>query len=126
MDRVNPSVVCRAAVQGDDFAKHIIKKIVDNISLEILQLALILDPQLIALGGDICKLPSVHELFVEPIIENVRKSIPFSSNVVIGLSALGEHAGVIGASFFAIESLLTGEFPYALDYEIFSQLKAVQ
>ena len=124
VDRVNPSVVCLAANQGDDFAQQIIKKIVDIISLEILQLTLILDPQLISLGGDFCKLPSVNELFVEPIVENVRKSIPFSSNVTIGLSALGEHAGVVGASFFAIESLLTGEFPYAIDYEIFSPMKS--
>jgi hypothetical protein len=55
----------------------------------------------------------------------VRKSIPRASQVGIRLSSLGEDAGVIGASFFAVESLLSGEFPYAVDYEIFSPVKGV-
>jgi predicted NBD/HSP70 family sugar kinase len=125
LKKLDPSVVCIAATRGDKVALEIVAEVVDIISIEIIQLTLILNPQLIVIGGDFCNLPSVNELFVEPIIKNIRRSIPFISPVDIKLSALGEDAGVIGASFFAIESLLTGEFPYAIDYKIFSPTNSV-
>jgi len=80
---------------------------------------LIQNPQIIILGGNICNLPKVNKLFVNPIIENVRGSVPLKIPKIT-LSSLGEDAGVVGASFYAIESLLMGEFPYKIEKEAVS------
>lgn len=117
LSRINPRVVCEAAVGGDRLARKVLAEIVDYLSLSTIQLILILNPQIIVLGGEICKLPYVEQLFVLPIIDNVQRTIPFPLPE-IKLSELGENAGVMGASFLAIESLLIGEFPYAIDTEM--------
>ena len=88
-------------------------------TLGIINLILILNPQIIVLEGDICNLPEVHKLFINPIRVLVDESIPFEIPE-IKLSSLGEDAGVVGASFLVIESLLLGEFPYTIDFEVFS------
>jgi predicted NBD/HSP70 family sugar kinase len=119
IDSIDPGTVCIAALRGDKFAENIIDDIVDLLSLLIINFILILNPQIILLGGDICSLPGVKTLFLQKIVNNVTVSCPFKMPE-IKLSALGEDAGIIGASFFAIESLLVGEFPYTIDYEIFS------
>ncbi|MBA7598507.1 hypothetical protein ES703_05525 [subsurface metagenome] len=69
---------------------------------------------IIVLGGDICNLPEVNRLFLEPIKEKIRDSMPFEIPE-IELSLLGEDAGIVGASFQAIESLLTNKFPYKIE-----------
>jgi len=119
VDNIDPGTVCAAALQGDEFAGNIIDDIVDLLSLLIINFILILSPQIILLGGDICGLLGVENLFIQKIVNNVTESFPFKMPE-IKLSSLGEDAGITGASFFAIESLLIGEFPYTIDYEIFS------
>ncbi|MBA7630112.1 N-acetylmannosamine kinase [subsurface metagenome] len=119
INNLNPSIVCEAAVRNDKVSKDIISEIVEYLALGIINLILILNPQIIVLGGDICNLPEVHKLFINPIRVLVNESIPFEIPE-IKLSSLGEDAGVVGASFLAIESLLLGEFPYTIDFEVFS------
>jgi N-acetylglucosamine repressor len=111
---IDAHMVCIAANSGDRLAAEILKEIVEYLSLSIIQLTLILNPQLVVLGGDLCRLPHVDTLFVKPILENVTRAIPFQPPV-IKLSALGEKAGVVGATILATEYLLSGEFPYSID-----------
>jgi predicted NBD/HSP70 family sugar kinase len=113
--QVTPAAVCVAAAKGDLVASEVLKETVDHLSLSMIQLILILNPEIIVLGGDICRLPNVEDLFLNPIVKNVERSIPFNPPP-IRISSLGENAGVIGASCLAIETLLTGEFPYAMEY----------
>lgn len=113
--QITPADVCIAAAKGDAIANEILKEIVDHLSLSMIQLILILNPEIIVLGGDICRLPNVENLFLNPIVRNVERSIPFNPPP-IRISFLGENAGVIGASCLAIETLFTGEFPYAMEY----------
>jgi len=114
---LTPSAVCRAAIEGDRIANEIISEIVESLSLVTINLILILNPQIIVFGGEICNLPGVKTLFIDPIRETVAASIPFEIPK-IKISSLGENAGVIGASFLAIESLLLGEFPYTIDLNV--------
>jgi len=118
IDKIDSYVVCDAAIREDKFASSIIKQIVNILSIMIIYFILILDPQVILIGGDICNLPMVNKLFINPIIDNVKNSIPFKIPK-IRLSSLGEDAGIIGASFFAIESLLVGDFPFQFDHALY-------
>jgi len=115
--KVEPSLVCESAINGDKLANDVIEETVKFLSIAIINLVLILNPQIIILGGDICNLPHVDELFVKPITNFVGQSIPFRIPEV-KLSLLGEDGGVIGASFMAIEAILLGEFPYKIEQEV--------
>jgi predicted NBD/HSP70 family sugar kinase len=114
---LTPSSVCQAAMRGDGIANEIITTVVENLALVTINLILILNPQIIVFGGDICNLPEVETLFIDPMLRIVGESIPFDIPP-IKISSLGENAGVIGASFLAIESLLLGEFPYTIDLNV--------
>ncbi len=117
IDKIEPSVVCRAAIAGDMLANEIIEETVKFLSIAIINLILILNPQIIILGGDICNLPEVNKLFIKPITNLIKKLVPFKVPY-IRLSSLGEDAGIIGASLMAIEAFLLGEFPYKIEQEV--------
>jgi len=119
IEKIEPYMVCEAATRGDELANDIITEMIDFLSIGIINLILIQNPQIIVLGGDICNLPEVNRLFLEPIIEKIRSSIPFEIPW-IELSLLGEDASIVGASYMAIESLLLGEFPYKIEQEVVS------
>lgn len=112
--KIDARMVCNAAHAGDWLAVEVLREIVEYLSLSIIQLTLILNPELIVLGGDLCRLPHVDTLFLKPILENVTKAVPFQPPV-IKLSSLGEMAGIVGATILATEYLLSGEFPYSID-----------
>ena len=114
---LTPSSVCRAALEGNRIAKEIISETVESLSLATINLILILNPQIVVFGGELCNLPGVETLFIDPIQKTVAESVPFEIPK-IKISSLGENAGVIGASFLAIESLLLGEFPYTIDLNV--------
>lgn len=114
IEKIEPYMVCEAATHGDELANDIITEMVDFLSIGIINLILIQNPQIIVLGGDICNLPEVNRLFLEPIKEKIRDSMPFGIPE-IELSLLGEDAGIVGASFQAIESLLMNKFPYKIE-----------
>ena len=117
IEKIEPSLVCKAATRGDELANDIITEMVNFLSIGIINLILIQNPQVIVLGGDICNLPKISKLIVEPIIERIKRLIPFEIPK-IKLSSLGEDVGVIGASFQAMESLLISKFPYKIEQEV--------
>ena len=113
LDLIEPEMICNAANDGDEFSKELISKMVDFLSIAILDLILIVDPEIIILGGDICTLPFADKLFLNPIIKNIDYSLPFKTPV-IKFSELGTEAGSIGASLMAIDMILMEEFPYII------------
>ena len=117
--RITPSLVSKAAIKGDKLANDIITTIVKLLSIGIINLFLIVDPQLVVLGGDIANLSEVNKLFIKPITEKIKSSVPFIIPE-IKVSSLGEDTCMRGASFNAIESILINEFPYRISQEISS------
>lgn len=111
---INPAQVTTAALRGDPLAVEIISSCVDHISISVLNLILILNPAIVVVGGDICRLPGVEELFVRGIRKRIQKVLPFKMPE-IQLSILGENAGVIGAANLAIESMLAEMYPYMIE-----------
>lgn len=114
INKIDPSLVCEAAMKGDRLAKEIIENVVKLLSIAMINLILIMDPKIIILGGYIFNLPYKNELFVDPIKKYIEKSIPFKIPD-IELSELGDDATIIGSCFMAIETLLVGKFPYKID-----------
>ena len=113
LTKINAAIVCRAASLGDLLAKEIIKKIVENLALIIINLILILNPEVVIIGGNICALPEVQDLFISPIKDIAERIVPFGLPE-IKLSVVGKDGGVLGASYYAIDNVLTKYFPYKI------------
>jgi len=112
-ERIEPSLVCRAALNGDQLCNEIIDDVVKLLSIGMINLILIVNPQVIVLGGTIANLPDVETLFIERITAIIKRAVPFRIPV-FKISSLGEDVVLIGASDMAVEALIGGEFPYKI------------
>lgn len=110
---ISASQVCQAALEGDPLAVEIIEDVVRFLSLGIINIILVLNPEILVLGGDLISLPGVETLFVGPVRDFTERTLPFPPPEIV-ISALGDNAGVIGAAHMAVETLLTGKYPYRL------------
>ncbi len=117
LEKLTPEDICKAALQGDDVSNSIIEEVNRLLAVIITNAVFLLNPQIMIIGGDVCTLPEAGRLFVEPITRLVKDSVPFGVPD-IQLSLLEEDAGVIGASFMAMEALLVGEFPYKISQKV--------
>jgi len=114
-EKIEATDIFLAAINEDDFAKKIINNAVDLLSIVILNLILIIDPQLVVIGGDICKLPESQKLFLDPIIQKIQNAFPFKLPE-IRFSLAGKDVGVLGASLIAVEYLILEEFPFKISF----------
>jgi predicted NBD/HSP70 family sugar kinase len=112
-ERIDPVLVCRAALNGDRLCNDIIDEVVKLLSIGMINLILIINPQVIVLGGTIANLPDVETLFIERITTIIKKAVPFRIPE-FKISSLGEDVVLIGASHMAVEALIGGEFPYKI------------
>jgi len=103
-----------AAIKKDKLAKKIIGNAVKLLSVAILNLILIIDPQLVVIGGDICQMPESQKLFLDPIIKKIKNAFPFKMPE-LRFSLAGEDAGVLGASLITVEYLISEEFPFKIN-----------
>jgi predicted NBD/HSP70 family sugar kinase len=113
LNNISSSIVCEAAILGDKASIGIIKNSVEKLSIIVLNLVLILNPEIIVIGGDILELPEVERLFIEPIKEIITNVVPFK-NPVIKTASLGVDAGVLGCSIYAISHILGTLYPYKI------------
>ena len=114
-DVARPREVYRAAGEGDELATALIAESVNYISLAAVNLVLTINPEIVVIGGDIYEMPGVRELFLAPLTDRLERALPFTAPEV-ELSSLGSEACLLGASMFAGESLLSGKYPFAVDY----------
>jgi len=112
-DGPKPASVCRAALAGDRAAERIIDEVSRRLAVGILNLVIVVNPQVIVLGGAISDLPGVDRLFVDRIRRYVTNAVPFRLPE-IRISSLGEDVVLIGAAEFAILWLVAGKFPYKI------------
>ncbi len=113
LNKISPSTVCEAAILGDKAAIKIIKNTVENLAIIVLNLTLILNPEIIVIGGDIVELPEVKKLFIDPIKGFIKNIVPFKLPI-IKTASLGVDAGLLGCSVFAINNILGTQYPYKI------------
>jgi len=114
LHNLNSRIVCEAYFDGDPVAVKIIREMVELLAIATINLVLTLNPQIVIIGGDVCRLPQAEEIIVKPLREYVSAIVPFPVPEV-AISRLGEDAGIIGACYLATESLIVGEFPYYIE-----------
>lgn len=84
--------VLAAASAGDTLAQAVAQETVDYLSIAVANMACIIDPDRIIIGGDLAEF---GELFIEPIRARLTGLIPVTPD--IRLSDLGLDAAVLGA-----------------------------
>lgn len=90
--------VAEAARQGDSLAGEMIDRAAGYISLGIINLIMMIFPDVIVLSGGVMKNFDLFELRLKTIIEKHDIMLP-ASQVKIVPASLGYHAGVYGAAF---------------------------
>lgn len=113
VSNIDINMICNAAYNEDEYAKSIINEVVEKIAIVVINLILILNPQLIVIGGQLSTVQHINDLIIKPLKKIVKNIIPFDIPD-IKLSTLGENAGVLGASFMAVDTILANKFPYRI------------
>ena len=91
--------VFEAARSGDLLAQEVVDETVDYLSIIVANVAAILNPELIVLGGGIAR---SADLLIEPIRQRVEGVVPVMP--LIKASELGENAAVMGAIALVLHS----------------------
>ena len=102
-----------AARSGDEKANGIIKTAIKHLTVAIVNILLLLNPELIIIGGASCELPGADALILNPLIDAVRKYYPFAP-APIHLASIGANACLVGSVQFALDSLVVHAYPYRL------------
>ena len=98
MERVTAKIVMDSAKEGDTIAKDIFNRYVDQLSSAIVSIAVLLDPEVIALGGGVSL---AGDFLFEPLRERVKERSFFKVDHEIVPAQLGNTAGIIGAALLA-------------------------
>jgi glucokinase len=110
---LSAAALCEAAHAGREPASGFVREMVRHLAVSTVNAMLLLNPELVVVGGSIFELPFADELLLQPLISDVEKSYPFSP-VKIQRTSLGAKVNIIGAVQFALDSLLVDEYPYRL------------
>ncbi len=97
--------VCEQAVAGDPHANEIIQQMNEYLAAALINLVVVIDPEIVILGGDLADLPHADELFVRPIEALLRRQV--ASAPLLRLSQLQGDAALYGAVHAALGVALT-------------------
>jgi len=98
MNNVTAKIVIDSAREGDPIAKDIFDTFVDSLSAAITSVVVLLDPEVIALGGGVSL---AGDFLFQPVRELVKQKSFFKIYHEIVPAQLGNTAGIIGAALLA-------------------------
>ena len=95
--------VFAAARSGTGWAQRIVEETVDYPSLAIAALGVILDPDVVVLGGGVA---GSADLLIEPILRRLEGAIPYPPRLVA--SPLGGRSAILGATMLVLSAVAEG------------------
>lgn len=98
MNNVTAKVVIDSAKEGDPIALDIFHTYVDSLSSAITSVVVLLDPEVVALGGGVSL---AGEFLFQPVRELVKQKSFFKVGHEVVPAQLGNTAGIIGAAMLA-------------------------
>ncbi len=96
-DRIDGKMIFEQAVKGDELANKAVNRMVKFLSIGIMNLISVIDPQVIALGGGIS---NAGDFFLEKVRTEVN-NLKYFKTMPIGkimIAKLGNEVGIIGAA----------------------------
>lgn len=103
MNNVTAKIVIDSAKEGDPIALDIFHTFVDSLSSAITSVVVLLDPEVVALGGGVSL---AGEFLFQPVREMVKQKSFFKADHEIVAAQLGNTAGIIGAAMLARNEVL--------------------
>jgi predicted NBD/HSP70 family sugar kinase len=91
---------CERAFTGDQQALEALRTMNDYLAIAIINLAAVIDPEIVVLGGDLAELPHAGELFLQPVEQLIRRHV--GDSLQLRLSQLQGDAALYGAMQAAI------------------------
>ncbi|HYE81491.1 MAG TPA: ROK family protein [Clostridia bacterium] len=98
VENINAKIIFDAAKEGDSLGKETVDRMIRYLSIGIINICNILDPEIIAIGGGVSK---AGDYLIERLKSEVEKMF-FTPNIKYGdivLAQLGNEAGILGAAF---------------------------
>lgn len=99
-DEVTSRDVAEAALRGDEDALRVWRETVDVLGVALANLASLVDPETIVIGGGVAGAP--EQLFLKPLGDVVATLTPYPPRLVAW--ELGERAGIYGAVSMVVHS----------------------
>jgi predicted NBD/HSP70 family sugar kinase len=107
------SSLCEAASSGEEGASAVLRESVGHLAVAIVNIMVLLNPEIVVIGGSVCELPGAESLIARPLIAEILRNYPFQP-ADVRLTSLGARASVFGALQFALDSLIVHSYPYRL------------
>ena len=101
-----------SCAQGDTLSISVLDAYIDRIALMLNKVDVLLNPQLIVIGGDICQMPRSEHLFLERLNERYRPLRQLKQDIVY--SKYGPLVTLYGAGRMALEHYFQAQFPYMM------------
>jgi len=98
-DSLDAEAVFAAARAGEAWAQEVVDRTVDYLSLAIANVSILLNPEIIILGGGMAR---SADLLIAPIVQRLEGAIPFIPRIVA--SPLGYRAAVMGAIMLVLNA----------------------
>lgn len=92
--------VIEAAQQGETWAKQVVEETIDYLTLCIVNVTSVIDPEVVVLSGGVM---GQADLFLPAITERMQGLIPFQPRLVA--STLGTKAAVLGATMLVLNEV---------------------
>jgi predicted NBD/HSP70 family sugar kinase len=96
---LNAHAVFEAARVGDAWAQQVVSDTVNYLSLAVISVSALLDPEVIILGGGVAR---SGDMLIEPIRRRVEGAMPFIPRLVA--SPLGRRAAAMGAIMLVLNA----------------------
>lgn len=106
------SALFETCARGDALSISVLDAYIDRTALMLNKVDVLLNPQLIVIGGDICQMPQSEHLFLERLNERYRPLRQLKQDIVY--SKYGPLVTLYGAGRMALERYFQTQFPYMM------------
>ncbi|MDD2406590.1 MAG: ROK family transcriptional regulator [Sphaerochaetaceae bacterium] len=101
-----------SAFQGNPIANQILNEYIDKIIVMLNKVDVLLNPELIVIGGDICQMPHSELLFLQRLNDRYKPLRQMRQDICY--SKYGPLVTLYGAGQMALEQYFFEEFPYMM------------
>ena len=99
LDKVDGHTAFDALRLGDEAGKQVVEQYIEYIACGLINIINIFQPEVLCIGGGICKEGDALILPLQELIRHERYSKYSSHQTALCVATLGNDAGIIGAAF---------------------------
>lgn len=104
LERVDARLAAEAARRGHPLAQQLMGEVIDDFCLGLASVGMLVAPELILLGGGVMRSVDLYMPAIQRTMQTLQLMMP-GPLIRVAPAALGEHAGLYGAAFAAIQNV---------------------